>query len=135
MNKIQSDHFKTDHDGCQYAGDHTLVELWGAKHLTDVAYISASLRDAALNANATILHDHYHHFGGEQGVSGVVILAESHISIHTWPERGYAAIDIFMCGDCDPNDAVTIIKQRFLPTALEIKNIRRGALSQHEAVA
>lgn len=135
MNNIQSDHFKTDRDGRHYAGDHALVELWGAKHLADAAYIGASLRDAALSAGATILHDHYHHFGGEHGVSGVVILAESHISIHTWPERGYAAIDIFMCGDCDPNDAVTVIKQRFVPTALEVTSMRRGIVSEHEQVA
>ena len=127
MNKIQSDHFKTDHDGCQYAGDHTLVELWGAKHLTDVAYIRTSLRDAALNANATILHDHYHHFGGAQGVSGVVILAESHISIHTWPERGYAAIDIFMCGETDPHAALPILKEAFQTDDARVTELHRGA--------
>ena len=51
---------------------------------------------------ATILHGHFHHFGPNSGVSGVLVLAESHVSIHTWPERDYAALDIFVCGDCNP---------------------------------
>ena len=135
MNNIQTDHFKTDINGQSYAGDHTLVELWGAKNLADPAFIGASLRAAALAAGATILHDHFHHFGEEQGVSGVVILAESHVTIHTWPERAYAAIDIFMCGECDPQDAVAVIKKRFFPTTMEVNNIQRGLTRVQEQVA
>lgn len=135
MNDIQSDHFKKDRHGQSYAGDHTLIELWGAENLTDPAFIAASLRQAALAAGATILHDHYHHFGEEQGVSGVVILAESHISIHTWPERAYAAIDIFMCGDCNPQDSIIVIEQQFRPASIQVNNIRRGIIQPQEQVA
>lgn len=135
MNDIQSDHFKKDSNGLIYAGDHTLVELWGAANLTDPDYIAASLRHAALAAGATILHEHFHHFGKDQGVSGVVILAESHISIHTWPERAYAAIDIFMCGNCDPQESCVVIEQKFVPSSMQVNNIRRGIIQPQEQVA
>ena len=71
-------------------------------NLTDPELIDRALRDAAEAADATILHSHFHHFGPDGGVSGVLVLAESHISIHTWPERDFAAVDIFMCGACNP---------------------------------
>ncbi len=76
--------------------------FWGAKNLDDPELIEKSLRDAAEAAGATILHGHFHHFTPNGGVSGVLVLAESHISIHTWPERSFAAVDVFMCGACDP---------------------------------
>lgn len=135
MNEIQADHFKTDPHGQHYAGDHTLVELWEARNLADPNFIADALRDSAVAAGATVLHEHFHHFGEEQGVSGVLILAESHISIHSWPERGYAAIDIFMCGACNPADSIEIIKQRFLPAAIQTDNVRRGLVRLEEQVA
>ncbi len=60
------------------------------------------------------------------GVSGVSVLAESHITIHTWPARGYAAIDIFMCGSCDPVDCLPELKHRLSPRRFEHQTIRRG---------
>ncbi len=81
---------------------HLLVDLWGATNLCDPDHIDRALREAAEAAGATILHGHFHHFSPNGGVSGVLVLAESHISIHTWPERDFASIDIFMCGACDP---------------------------------
>jgi S-adenosylmethionine decarboxylase len=59
-------------------------------------------------------------------VSGVVVLAESHISIHTWPERGYAAIDIFMCGNCDPYKAIPALKATFAPNGIQVSESKRG---------
>jgi S-adenosylmethionine decarboxylase len=98
----QKDYF-VERDGMKFAGMHLLVDLWGASNLDDPALIDAALREAAIIAGATILHSHFHHFTPNGGVSGVVVLAESHISIHTWPERNFAAVDIFMCGACDPH--------------------------------
>ena len=135
MHEIHADHFKTDAQGQHYAGDHTLIELWGARHLADPDFIASALRDSAIAAGATVLHEHFHHFGEEQGVSGVLILAESHISIHSWPERSYAAIDIFMCGDCNPMDSVEVIKQRFSPSGIQVDNIQRGLLRARGQVA
>jgi S-adenosylmethionine decarboxylase len=78
--------------------------------------------------NATLLHIHLHHFGENEGVSGVAVLAESHISIHTWPERGFAAIDIFMCGACDPTRALPILKAAFQPETFNVSESRRGLI-------
>ncbi len=113
-------------DGIEYAGTHLLVELWGATNLADVSRTEQALLDGARNAGATILHSYMHPFGPDMGVSGVVVLAESHISIHTWPERGYAAIDIFMCGKCDPYKAIPALKAAFSPSGIQVSEAKRG---------
>ncbi len=115
-------------DGMKFAGMHLLVDLWGARNLSDPALIDQSLCEAALAAGATILHSHFHHFSPNGGVSGVVVLAESHISIHTWPERDFAAIDIFMCGECDPHLAVPVLQRTFQADRVELDEQRRGRI-------
>lgn len=115
-------------DGVRYAGNHLLVELWGASNLDHPDAIDTALCQGARDAGATILHSHFHHFSPYSGVSGVVVLAESHISIHTWPEKNYAAIDIFMCGECDPNDALPEIKKLFQPEEIEVAQHKRGVI-------
>lgn len=115
-------------DGQRFAGIHLLLDLWGARGLTDAAVIEQALRDAAKAANATILHGHFHQFGPNEGISGVLVLAESHISIHTWPEADFAAIDIFMCGRCDPQAAVPVLRDVFQPERDELTEERRGLL-------
>lgn len=127
MSDNSLDHFKTDANGERYAGDHLLIEFWGATHLGEPEYICQALEDGARSAGATILHSHYHLFGDGGGVSGVTVLAESHITIHTWPEVGYAAIDVFMCGDCDPRDCLELLEERFSPTDVKAQNHRRGS--------
>ncbi len=119
------DHFIRK-DGVEYAGTHLLVELWGAVNLADVAGIETALLDGARKAGATVLHSYMHPFGEGMGVSGVVVLAESHISIHTWPERGYAAIDLFMCGKADPYKAIPALKLAFAPNAIQVSESKRG---------
>jgi len=121
----QKDYF-VEKDGVKFAGMHLLVDLWGAANLTDPTTIDAALREAALAAGATILHSHFHHFEPNGGVSGVVVLAESHISIHTWPERHFAAVDIFMCGSCDPYDSLPVLTQAFRPSSVTVGEQRRG---------
>ena len=117
-----------EQDGVRYAGNHVLVELWDAVNLDDPKLIDEALLQGAGDAGATVLHSHFHHFSPYSGVSGVVVLAESHISIHTWPEKNYAAIDIFMCGDCDPHDAFPAIKRAFQPGSVEVQHIKRGVI-------
>ncbi len=119
------DYFVTT-NGETFAGLHLLVEIWDCKNLTDPAHIDKTLCAAAEASGATILHSHMHHFSPFGGVSGVVLLAESHISIHTWPERSYAAVDIFMCGQCDPHLAIPAIKSGFNATKLSVQEIKRG---------
>lgn len=119
------------------AGTHLLIDLWGAQGLDDVAHIEQALLQAAQAAGATVLHCHLHHFQAAQqpssfgntgaGVTGVLLLAESHISIHTWPERGFAAVDVFMCGLCDPQACVPVLQRVFSPTRLVVQDHQRGA--------
>ena len=116
-------------DGMTFAGTHLLVDLWDASNLADPALIDAALREAAAMAGATILHSHFHHFTPNGGVSGVVVLAESHISIHTWPERGFAAVDIFMCGVCDPGKAIPVLERTFNPARIDLIEQLRGRVA------
>ena len=83
------DHFAV-RNGVRCAGAHLIVDLHGAKRLNDIDHIEVTLRRCIEASRATLLHIHLHHFQ-PSGVSGVAVLAESHISIHTWPEAGYAA--------------------------------------------
>ena len=79
-----------------------------------------------LECGATLLHIHLHHFTPNGGVSGVAVLAESHISIHTWPERGYAALDVFMCGAAEPQRSVDVLRAAFQPKRLVVGEHLRG---------
>lgn len=115
-------------DGQKFAGRHLLVELWDASNLDDPSLIGDILAQGARQSKATILHSHFHHFTPFSGVSGVLVLAESHISIHTWPEKAYAAVDIFMCGECNPHDALESLKTGFKPGRVEVQEHRRGIL-------
>jgi S-adenosylmethionine decarboxylase len=81
-----------------YSGTHLLADLFGCTGLDDIGGIEAALRGAVAASGATLLELRLHGFGAGQGVTGFALLAESHISIHTWPERDYAAVDIFLCG-------------------------------------
>lgn len=121
----QKDYF-VEKDGVKFAGTHLLIDLWGATNLADPELIDRALREGAEVAGATILHSHFHHFSPNGGVSGVVVLAESHISIHTWPERDFAAVDIFMCGTCDPYKAIPLLKAAFRPNFINLNEQRRG---------
>jgi S-adenosylmethionine decarboxylase len=121
----RTDYF-VEKDGMKFAGTHLLVDLWGASNLDDPGLIDRALRHGAVVAGATILHSHFHHFTPNGGVSGVVVLAESHISIHTWPERNFAAVDIFMCGSCDPHKAIPVLQAAFTPEKIDLDEQRRG---------
>jgi S-adenosylmethionine decarboxylase len=121
----RKDYF-VEKDGVRFAGTHLLADLWDASNLADPEHIDQALREAAVTAGATILHSHFHHFTPNGGVSGVVVLAESHISIHTWPERNFAAIDIFMCGACNPHDAIPVLHRAFSPGRIDLNEERRG---------
>lgn len=93
-----------------YDGRHLIADLAGCSGLADAGLVDRALREAASAAGATLLEVRLHSFGPGQGVTGVALLAESHISIHTWPEHGSACVDIFMCGRrCDLDAALGVI--------------------------
>jgi S-adenosylmethionine decarboxylase len=115
-------------DGLVFAGSHLLLDFWGAGNLKNPEQVQNVLYDAAEAAGATVLHSHIHKFGPGGGVSGVVVLAESHISIHTWPERQFAAIDIFMCGSCDPYKSISKLREFFAPKNMNVSEQKRGLI-------
>jgi S-adenosylmethionine decarboxylase len=109
-------------------GMHLLADLYGItpENLGDADAIERLLRHGAEVVGATILHSYFHTFGSGQGITGVVLLAESHISIHTWPEYGFAAADIFMCGNAVPQRALDVIEAALRPTRTSIQSVARG---------
>ena len=113
-------------DGQAYAGSHVLIDFWGASNLTEPELIEMTLREAAAACGATVLHAHVHRFLSNGGVSGVAVLAESHISIHTWPELDFAAFDIFMCGNCAPELALPVLRRIFQPERERVNEHWRG---------
>jgi S-adenosylmethionine decarboxylase len=122
------DHFAV-RNGVRCAGVHLIVDLQGAKRLNDIDHIEATLRRCVEAARATLLHIHLHHFQ-PSGVSGVAVLAESHISIHTWPEAGYAALDIFMCGSAEPDNCIPVLREAFAAKRVDVNEILRGQEGQ-----
>jgi S-adenosylmethionine decarboxylase len=122
------DHFVV-RDGVRFAGTHLILDLWGARRLDDMDLVERALRRIVKSAKATLLHIHLHRFTPNGGISGVAVLAESHISVHTWPERAYAAFDVFMCGDAVPHVAMAELQKAFRPERLEVVEHRRGILT------
>ena len=128
----QKGYFITRNGKC-FAGSHLIVDLRNAKRLDDIDHIEQTLIEAVKATGATLLHIHLHHFSPGGGVSGVAVLAESHISIHTWPEQGFAALDIFMCGSCNPHDAIPVLQRAFEPETIELQDILRGEVRARSA--
>jgi S-adenosylmethionine decarboxylase len=115
-------------DGKTFAGSHILIDLWGAKNLDNATMIEDALREATAVCGATLLHIHLHEFTPNGGISGVAVLAESHISVHTWPERAFAAFDVFMCGACQPALAIPVLRRYFEPARVEVSDRKRGLI-------
>ena len=113
-------------------GRHLLLELRDCNRakLDDLGFIQESLLEAAKEAGATVI-DHIFHQFSPQGVTGVVAISESHLCIHTWPEHGYAAMDIFTCSDAfDPNRVAQLLIERMESKDPEILEITRGLLNK-----
>jgi S-adenosylmethionine decarboxylase len=120
-----------ERDGVRCAGTHLIIDLFGAKRLDDLRHISETLKRCVEVAGATLLHIHLHHFTPSGGVSGVAVLAESHISIHSWPEAGYAALDVFMCGHANPHATIGVLKDAFKPDRTMVKeHLRAKAIDE-----
>ena len=107
-------------------GTHLLIDFYGASNLCDLDVIEKALRQAAAGCGATVLQVMLHPYGEGAGVTGVALLAESHISIHTWPETSYAAIDVFVCGNCDPRKAIPILQSFLNPVDCLVSSHKRG---------
>lgn len=121
------DHFVV-RDGLRFAGTHLILELWQASGLSNRALVESALLASAEVAGATLLKMDVH-VSSSGGITGVAILAESHISIHTWPERGYAALDLFMCRDAMPHRELPILGSAFSPSRITMLEHKRGIVS------
>ncbi|SFH24577.1 S-adenosylmethionine decarboxylase [Palleronia marisminoris] len=130
----RDDHFIRDDDGRVFAGRHLIIEVVNGHGLDDEMRIQQAFRDCVETCGATLLHIHTHKFS-PQGVSGVAVLAESHISVHTWPEIGYGAFDVFMCGDARPWLAVDVLKRAFGTADVRVKELLRGDGVVSETIA
>ncbi|HBF33928.1 TPA: adenosylmethionine decarboxylase [Candidatus Sumerlaeota bacterium] len=113
----------------KFAGIHLIIELWKARHMTDPTIIETLMKQAVEACGATLLSIDLHVFSPGGGVSGVAVLQESHISIHTWPEYEYAAMDIFVCGTIDPYKALPVLKDGFEPETIQVVELKRGIFS------
>jgi S-adenosylmethionine decarboxylase proenzyme len=110
-------------------GRHLLVEFTGceAAALADLDRVTSAMLEAAEASGATIVTHSFHHFS-PFGVSGAVIIAESHLAIHTWPEHHFAAVDFFSCGGVDMNRGVAVLKAAFSAASETRLELERGPL-------
>ncbi len=116
-------------------GRHVLAELFGCRIdlLNEREVIRDVMLTAAKKAGAEVVGDFFHQFS-PHGISGVVVISESHLAIHTWPEHGYAAVDVFTCGDTvDPWVACRYMVEKFQATNMTANEVRRGIFDQAPA--
>lgn len=106
-------------------GEHYIIDMWIKEEFPYKAGCIEAIDKAIKAAGATKLNEYYHEFPNG-GFTGVVALAESHISVHTWPEKGFVAFDIFTCGDSDCNAAFKALVDYFHPYAVEFEVFNRG---------
>ncbi len=117
-------------------GRHVLVEFYGCDPdaLNDKERLEEVMREAAVESGATVVNSVFHLFN-PHGVSGVVVIAESHLTIHTWPEYGYAAVDLFTCGDSvDPWIAFERMKEYLQAEQMFTMEVKRGQLHTVETL-
>lgn len=115
-------------------GQHVLAEFFECdpNTLNSIDKVEKYMIDAALECGATIVQKCFHMFS-PYGVSGVVIISESHLAIHTWPELGYAAVDLFTCGTkCDPKVAYEFLKNKFCSKKASFSELKRGIITRKE---
>jgi S-adenosylmethionine decarboxylase len=116
-------------------GTHLLIDFWGARRLDEIDFIELALNQAALACGATVLAIHLHSFGEKAGITGVAMLAESHISIHSWPEIDYVALDVFMCGSSNPHLALPVLRDFFKPRQVSITEAARGRVMSSDLIS
>lgn len=110
----------------KYAGVQLIIELRDAKNINSLSIVRRVLEDSVKACQATLLKIELHEFSPYGGISGMAIISESHLSIHTWPEYGYAALDIFVCGNVDPYRAIPVIKKGFETENIQLSEFKRG---------
>lgn len=120
-------------NGMTYAGKHLLIDFYRCERHGTQEEIEQVMKASCIATGATILYSYLHPFTGG-GVSGAIILAESHESIHTWPEENFVSLDIFVCGECDPHLAVPILQDWFKPARTTLNMKMRGICSSIDSL-
>lgn len=118
----------------EYLGTQIIAELFKCKaeRLNNLSTVKKAMLAAARASNSTVVRSVFHKFS-PQGISGVVVVAESHLAIHTWPEYGYAAVDIFTCGKhTKPEEGLKVLAKLLGARRIKFKKVRRGILSEIE---
>ena len=110
----------------RYAGIHLIIEIWEAKNLSSLPKIKDILKKCIVACGVTLLKIDLHKFTPYGGISGIAVIKESHISVHSWPEYKYAAVDIFVCGEVNPYKAIPVLKKGFQPKTMQVMEIKRG---------
>jgi len=114
-----------------HLGRHVIIEFWGCNDgINNAELVRTAMLEAVRAARATLLDLNVHTFS-PHGVTGVAVLSESHLSVHSWPEYGYLAADVFTCGTTTrPNEAVKVLRKHFRPTQVEVNELTRGVLTK-----
>lgn len=115
-----------------YVGNHLIVDLWGVVNHSCDQEITDCFATACEDAGATVLFKHCHHFGEGCGTTGVIVLSESHLSWHAYPEVNLIVVDIFMCGTANPQLALPRIKDFWQPQLIEARTLQRGQVRAHK---
>lgn len=111
-----------------YLGTHFIAEFFGCKRIKNSKFVECALFKAAKAANVKVIDSKFHKFT-PYGLTGYLLITESHISIHTWPEFNYAAVDVFTCGvHTMPEKAIAYLKKVFKASEVKIKKITRGKI-------
>lgn len=115
----------------EHLGRHVIIELWGCNDgINDAVRVKQAMLAAVKAANATLLNINVHTFS-PHGVTGVAVLSESHLSVHSWPEFGYLAADVFTCGETTrPAAAVDVFRDFFQPNRVELHTLKRGVFHE-----
>ncbi len=114
----------------KYAGVHLFADLWSGRIIEDPKKLKKILTEAAKKAKNIPLEITVHKFS-PQGITGVLLLAESHIALHSWPEINYIGVDIFTCGNkAQPYKALEYLKKEFKPEKIDVREIKRGILGE-----
>lgn len=115
----------------EHLGQHVIIELWGCNEgINDADLVRTAMLEAVQAANATLLDLNVHTFS-PHGVTGVAVLSESHLSVHTWPEYGYMAADVFTCGNTTkPAAAAEVLRRYFEPQEFDVQELTRGIMTR-----
>lgn len=124
-------HLLEDHNHV-FAGRHVIFDVFGSPFSANCKFVEQIMRNAVEAVGATVLHSHFHGFGEGCGFTGILVLSESHASVHTWPEVDLMTFDIYMCGICDPMQAMKNIIEKLQPKEHKITSLKRGIVRSHQ---